>query len=308
MIVATIAADIAHVKEGIIAHGVNCQGIMGAGVAKELADIHPAMLERYKVLCEEGSIMPGTLWIYRTNESFGAKHPFSTGSGLRIINMATQEFYGPMGRAKLEWIEECVKKLEMSLEVMGTQSLVYIPKIGCGLGGLDWNDVSKIFEASPVKFVVCERMRCIIAGSRAFYNVQMVFDVINSCPFKDEISNVVSGRANGVDIIGSLWAFRNRKVEMPFFADWDQGKSAGPARNLIMAKNADALIAMPCGESRGTNNMIETARKMGLKTHVVEFEERHLGWSDTQPDYMECKEVCARMDRARGIVNPHKKS
>jgi len=38
-----------------------------------------------------------------------------------------------------------------------------------------------------------------------------------------------------------------------------------------MAEYADALVAFWDGKSKGTKNMIETARKLGLKTEVVKI-------------------------------------
>jgi hypothetical protein len=57
-----------------------------------------------------------------------------------------------------------------------------------------------------------------------------------------------------------------------FPADWKtHGKAAGPIRNRQMAKNAEALIALWDGNSRGTKNMIETATKLGLKVYVKRY-------------------------------------
>ena len=54
-----------------------------------------------------------------------------------------------------------------------------------------------------------------------------------------------------------------------FLAQWDKyGRQAGPMRNRQMAENADALIAYWDGESRGSKNMIEEAKKRGLKVAV----------------------------------------
>ncbi len=53
---------------------------------------------------------------------------------------------------------------------------------------------------------------------------------------------------------------------------WDiHGKSAGHIRNAEMADYADALIAFWDGKSRGTANMIENARKRGLKIKIFYY-------------------------------------
>lgn len=43
--------NILDVKRGVIAHQVNLFGVMGAGVAKLLADTHPELLEEYRQGC-----------------------------------------------------------------------------------------------------------------------------------------------------------------------------------------------------------------------------------------------------------------
>lgn len=65
---------------------------------------------------------------------------------------------------------------------------------------------------------------------------------------------------------------------LKFQADWDRyGKSAGYRRNAEMAKfaseegNKGVLIAFWDGESRGTKNMIDLAKRYGLKVHVVNY-------------------------------------
>lgn len=82
-------------------------------------------------------------------------------------------------------------------------------------------------------------------------------------------TEIFSGVASGPDQLGESWA-RERGVPIRrFYADWSIfGKSAGPIRNREMAENADALIAIWDGESRGTANMIKEAIDHNLKVKV----------------------------------------
>ena len=76
----------------------------------------------------------------------------------------------------------------------------------------------------------------------------------------------------GVDSMGEEWAKSKSIPVRRFPADWDGlGKAAGFIRNAEMADYADALIAVWDGKSRGTANMIEVAKKKGLKVHVKEI-------------------------------------
>lgn len=89
---------------------------------------------------------------------------------------------------------------------------------------------------------------------------------------------VISGGAKGADRLGECYAFDNGYSVIRFQALWGvYGKSAGPRRNNEMAKFASesgsgTLIAFWDGESRGTKNMIDTARRYGLHVIVVEYE------------------------------------
>jgi len=112
-------------------------------------------------------------------------------------------------------------------------------------------------------------MKVIIAGSRIITDFQLLSRCVAESGWTDQIIEVVSGGARGVDKQGEMWA---RKHEIPikrFPAMWDlYGKAAGPIRNKEMAEYADALIALLYGRSTGTANMIKTAGKVGLLTKV----------------------------------------
>jgi predicted Rossmann fold nucleotide-binding protein DprA/Smf involved in DNA uptake len=110
-------------------------------------------------------------------------------------------------------------------------------------------------------------MKTIIAGSRDFHDYDVVLKAIKESQFN--ISEVVSGMASGVDQLAIRYAKENNLPLHEYWAEWEfYGKSAGPIRNRLMAKNADALIAIHSKDSKGTKNMIETALKEGLRVFV----------------------------------------
>ena len=111
-------------------------------------------------------------------------------------------------------------------------------------------------------------MRTIIAGSRTINDDTLLQEIIAEWPHR--ITQVISGTARGVDILGELWAEEHgiEVVRMP--ADWNKwGKSAGYRRNEDMAKVADAAIIIHDGKSAGTKHMLDIARKMGLEIMYV---------------------------------------
>ena len=120
--------------------------------------------------------------------------------------------------------------------------------------------------------------KVIIAGSRKFNDYAKLkenCDRILREKLEDEECNIVivSGHAKGADVLGEHYACERRLQLDAYPADWKQdGRAAGIVRNKEMAESADALIAFPQeGEkSRGTWNMVKTARARGLKCDVVE--------------------------------------
>lgn len=111
-------------------------------------------------------------------------------------------------------------------------------------------------------------MKVIIAGSRIIKNYHLVAPHIEAAPF--EITEVVCGMAQGIDLIGKEWADRNGIPGKYFPADWKKhGMSAGPIRNMDMAKYADALILIWTGRSRGSRNMKGTMEGLGKPIYEV---------------------------------------
>lgn len=110
-------------------------------------------------------------------------------------------------------------------------------------------------------------MITIIAGGRDITDYDHLQDALEA--YRNDITEVVSGGAEGVDAMGERYAKGAGLPLKVFKADWAaNGKAAGPIRNRQMAEYAQALLAIWDGKSRGTANMIEEARKRGLFVQV----------------------------------------
>lgn len=104
-------------------------------------------------------------------------------------------------------------------------------------------------------------MKTIIAGGRDYFFNANDIDKLNE--LKDQISEVVSGKARGADTCGEDWAKQNNIPIKEFPADWfGLGKKAGFVRNTQMAKYAEACILFPGG--KGTEHMFNLAKKYSL--------------------------------------------
>ena len=111
-------------------------------------------------------------------------------------------------------------------------------------------------------------MRVIIAGSRVIEDYELVKKAIVDS--KLDITEVVCGMASGVDSLGERYA-KEHDIPVAYYpAEWDvHGRRAGYIRNIEMAKNADALIAIIRNNSPGTMHMIKEAMRRGIKTFIV---------------------------------------
>lgn len=115
-------------------------------------------------------------------------------------------------------------------------------------------------------------MKTIIAGSRGVKLYRQIVEAVENSEF--DISVIISGTARGADRLGEQYASKNNIPCKRYPAEWDKhGKSAGYIRNTLMADNADALIAIWDGESRGTKHMIDIARRKGLKVWIQNLNE-----------------------------------
>lgn len=125
--------DLLSVESGIIAHGCNCQGVMGSGVAKLIKDRYPSAYRVYKYQEQTSGLKLGTVQIVNVRDM------------LYVANLMTQEFYGRDGKQYVSYdaIDICFDKLFARI---GELKLVNIPKIGSGLGGGDWEVISRIIS------------------------------------------------------------------------------------------------------------------------------------------------------------------
>ena len=119
-------------------------------------------------------------------------------------------------------------------------------------------------------------MRIIIAGSRTATAAD-VEEATARCEWLGFASAVVSGTAHGADEHGEKWAGRNDVSIVRVPADWAKlGRRAGPVRNALMAENAEGLVAIWDGRSKGTKSMIDVARKKGLRVFVFRTDLRNV--------------------------------
>jgi O-acetyl-ADP-ribose deacetylase (regulator of RNase III) len=130
-------------KHQLIAHGVNCQGVMASGFAKALREVYPKAytdyLNVYNEKCAHDGSKTGLL---------GSFVPCAMDDGTWVAHCFTQYWYGRMPNhqyVSYDAIDRCMKTLNSFMETQFIAN-VSMPQIGAGLGGGDWNVISSIIE------------------------------------------------------------------------------------------------------------------------------------------------------------------
>ena len=137
-------ASIFDSKMKVLVNPVNTQGRSGNGLALEFAKRYPETQAEYERWCKSSQKRKGGHFIQLTH----FKHPDKM-----IIYACTKE--DPRNPSHIEFINYFMRKCEWGWLAGGAYNSFAIPALGCGLGGLKWDDVRPIIEAAFVN-IDCE--------------------------------------------------------------------------------------------------------------------------------------------------------
>jgi O-acetyl-ADP-ribose deacetylase (regulator of RNase III) len=110
---------------------VNTLGIAGAGLARQWKIQYPDEHRRYVLACKEKRL--------------------NIGEVLPVVSLSDHMFLcfptkiAPRDRSKLEWVETGLSNLQWKATALWISSIA-LPALGCGLGGLPWEDVKPLIE------------------------------------------------------------------------------------------------------------------------------------------------------------------
>jgi O-acetyl-ADP-ribose deacetylase (regulator of RNase III) len=136
----TKVGDIFSVERGIIAHGCNCQGVMGSGVARKVRDLYPEAYERYLKAYDAYQDQ------YGDTPPTGGVQLVKVSPDLFIANCLTQKNYG---RSSARFVS--YDAVDMCFSILAENAAeynlpVHFPLIGGGLGNGDPDVLKRIFE------------------------------------------------------------------------------------------------------------------------------------------------------------------
>ena len=119
---------------------VNTVGVMGKGIALQFKRAFPANFRAYSAACKRGEVKLGQVWTFDTGV---------IGTRRFLLNFPTKQHWRSSSR--LEDIAAGLDSLVDTVSELKIKS-VAIPALGCGNGGLAWDDVRPLIEQA------CARM------------------------------------------------------------------------------------------------------------------------------------------------------
>ena len=119
-------------------------------------------------------------------------------------------------------------------------------------------------------------MNIAIIGSRGFYDYIILENTLLEFISIEKPSDIkiVSGGAIGADSLGKQFAIKHNLHHIEFLPDWKKfGRGAGIRRNTTIIENSDIVFAFWDMKSKGKNDSINKAIKMGKRVEIVEIKE-----------------------------------
>lgn len=116
----------------VIAHQVNCQGVMGSGVAKQIRDkwanVYAAYRSEYDLFADLNKSLLGNCQLVQVNDN------------QYVANLFGQNYYGKDGKRYTSYdaIYEALTSLRQQMTNDNLKSLAIPFHMSCDRGGADW--------------------------------------------------------------------------------------------------------------------------------------------------------------------------
>lgn len=114
----------------VLVNTINCDGVMGKGLALEFKLRYPQIFEDYKQKCSKSLVKIGEPYLFKAKDKW-------------VLNFPTK--YHWRNPSKIEYIEKGLKYFSENYKNWGIKSISF-PRLGCTTGGLGWNNVKILME------------------------------------------------------------------------------------------------------------------------------------------------------------------
>jgi O-acetyl-ADP-ribose deacetylase (regulator of RNase III) len=129
-----IKGNILDMPNGLICHQVNCQGVMGAGLAYQIKKEYPnKVFQEYLRFCNENNY-----------DVMGQTQIIEVGTEHYIANLFGQYSYGRGEQTNYNMLKQSLERAAL-FSVEENVTYVYIPyRMGAGLAGGNWDKIVDI--------------------------------------------------------------------------------------------------------------------------------------------------------------------
>jgi O-acetyl-ADP-ribose deacetylase (regulator of RNase III) len=132
-VITVVTGDLLKSSADALVNPVNCVGVAGAGLALQFRLAWPDYYADYQAACRSGGLRPGTVHVFRQPH------------GRWLISAPTKEHWRT--GSSMDLIRDTLSALRTQAEIHDFDSMA-MPALGCGLGGLNWDDVRQAVEES----------------------------------------------------------------------------------------------------------------------------------------------------------------
>lgn len=115
---------------------VNTVGVMGKGIALQFKKRFPENFNAYKKACDKNEVKVGEMFTFFVGNLHNPRH---------VINFPTKKHW--RGKSRIEYVKGGLEDLVREVERLNIKSIA-IPPLGCGIGGLDWDEVRPLIEGA----------------------------------------------------------------------------------------------------------------------------------------------------------------
>ena len=139
-----VQGNLLNAEEKYTIQSVNCQGVMGSGVAKQIRNKWNKVYENYKTICDNIKTQGSA-----TSELLGYTQFVIVDVDKTVINLFGQDRYG-LDKRHTNYIALIEGMIDILNRVDGNIALPY--KMGCDRGGADWNKFYSVLECLAEDF------------------------------------------------------------------------------------------------------------------------------------------------------------
>lgn len=130
-----VQGDLLAANAEALVNAVNIVGVMGKGIALQFKRSYPGVFKSYERACKAGELRLGRVFV--------CELPRHAVRPRWIVNFPTKGHW--RDRSQLADIESGLADLVATVHRLELRSIA-IPPLGCGNGGLNWQDVRPLIE------------------------------------------------------------------------------------------------------------------------------------------------------------------